>query len=245
MEKGKNENGRKTSYLPPSKIERIPSGIYGLDKLIDGGFVKNSSVMIRGDTGTCKTIFCLQYLFRGASEYGDPGVFISFSESRESILQHGRVLGWNLEELEKKEKFAVIRYEPHEVVSIMDEGGGSIRDEIESIGAKRLVIDSLTAYAILFENKYKANESVLNLFELLRKWNATTLVTSEFPVSLKRETGERLGFLTDGIINLYYTRHNAHRARVLEIVKMRDTAHNDELNTFTLDKKGVRVKEGL
>jgi circadian clock protein KaiC len=227
------------------KIERVPTGVPGLDRMTQGGFVKNSSVMLRGTSGTCKTLLCLQYLYKGITEYDDPGIFISFAESKAAIYQHGKIFGWDFEALEKKNKFMVIRYEPHEVVRIMDEGGGSIRDEIEALGAKRLAIDSLTAYSMLFENHYKANESVLNLFELLKKWNTTTLVTSEFPVSLTRETDERLGFLTDGIINLYYIRKGFKRFRMLEIIKMRDTAHNDNLNLLNIDNGGIKVSDGV
>jgi KaiC/GvpD/RAD55 family RecA-like ATPase len=225
-------------------IERILTGIPGLDNLIEGGFVKNSTIMVRGNTGTCKTIFCLQYLYDGIIEFKEPGVYLSFAESKETICQHGKMFGWDFENLEKKEMFNVIRYEPHEVVKIMDEGGGSIRDGIESLGAKRLVIDSLTAYAMLFENRYKANESVLTLFEMLRKWNTTTVVTSEFPVSPTTETDERLGFLTDAIINLYNVRTKTERSRILEIVKMRDTLHSTKLNRLMIDDNGLKVKEG-
>ncbi len=227
------------------KIERVPTGIPGLDDKIEGGFVKNSTVMVRGGSGTVKTILCLQYLYAGVTQYDEPGVYISFAESRESIYQHGNLMGWDFEELEKKKKFTIIRYEPHEIVNIMEEGGGSIRDTIESLGAKRLVVDSLSAYEMVFENQYKANESMLDLFELLRKWGATTLVTSEFPVSPKKQVLERSGFLTDSIINLYYLRVNASRVRALEIIKMRDTLHSDKIYRFILNKSGLHILKEL
>src|SRR5271157_5003760 len=144
-----------------NQIARIPSGIPGLDKKIEGGFVKNSTIMVRGDTGTAKTLFCIQYLYHGAQNFDEPSVYISFSESRDALHQHGKKFGWDLQSLTKKNKFAIIRYDPHEVVKIMEEGGGMIRDTLESIGAKRLVIDSLSAYEMFFDSKYKANQSIL------------------------------------------------------------------------------------
>ncbi len=222
-------------------IQRIPTGIPGLDRMVGGGFVKNSSVLIRGDTGTLKTLLCLQYLYRGAIDHGDPGVFISFADSEEAIYQHGLVFDWDFKKLMDEKKFAVVHYQPHEVVKIMEEGGGVIRDTLESIGAKRIVIDSLTTYEMLFETKYRANESILDLFELLRKWNATTLVTSESPVSPGKGTTDRLGFLTDGIINLYHLRHSGKMLRALEVVKMRDTDHEEKIHQFMLDRAGLRV----
>ena len=224
-------------------MKRIETGIPGFDKLIEGGVEKGSIVMIRGGTGTGKTIMCLQYLYTGAAKYNESGVFLSFAESKAAIHSHGLRFGWDFQGFEKKKKFTFIRYAPHEVVKVMEEGGGTIRDTIESIGAQRLVIDSLSAYALLFENEYKANQSVLNLFEMLRAWNCTTLVTSEKPVDPNVLDSERLGFLTDGIINLYYLRKNLRRKRTLEVLKMRNTTHSDRLFSFNIGKNGVVIQK--
>jgi len=232
---------KKIPYIPASKIERVPSGIPGLDGMICGGFVKDSTVLVQGGTGSGKTLLCLQYLCKGATQYGEPGVYLSFAESESLIYQHGAQFGWDFERLEKEGKFKVIRYQPHEIVKIIDEGGGVIRDTVEAMGAKRLVIDSLSAYEMLFENKYRANESVLTLLEILRKWNTTSLVTSEKAISLARGGKDRLGFLTDGIVNLYYLRSGMHRLRAVEILKMRDTQHSDEVHIFNLDRNGLSV----
>ncbi len=221
--------------------ERVKTGIKGLDKLLSGGLVRDSTVMLRGDSGTGKSLFCLQYLYRGATEDNEPGVYISFSESEENLCKHASNFGWDLESLIKKNMLAIVRYEPHEVATIVSEGGGSLRDTVESLGAKRLVIDSLTAYEMVFETKYKANESVLSLFELLRKWDATVVVTAEIPVEPDHLTGGRLGFLTDGIINLYHVRHNSERGRGLEVMKMRDTNHDTRINVFKIGKHGLEM----
>ncbi len=230
---------------PENRLVRVTSGIPGLDTLIEGGYVKNSSVLIRGDTGAAKTIFSLQYLYHGAKFMDEPGVYISFAESKEATYNHGWKFGWDFEDLTKKGMFQVIRYEPHEVVKIMEEGGGLIRDTVESISAKRITIDSLTAYEMFFENRYKANQSVLNLFEMLKKWEVTALVTAELPVSLKHESRDRLGFLTEGIINLYHARRRATRVRALEVIKMRDTDHDQGVNLFNITKNGLKVFKGL
>jgi len=233
------------SKAAESENGRVPTGIPGLDRLIEGGFVRRSSVLIRGDTGTAKTIFCLQFLYHGAKNMDEPGVLISFAESSDAIFHHGRKFGWDLEGLAKKNMFEVIRYDPHEVVKIMDEGGGLIRDTVESLGARRIAIDSLTAYQLFFENQYKSNQSVLGLFEMLKKWNVTAVVTSELPVSVSHETKDRLGFLTEGIINLYHMRRQSSRIRALEVIKMRDTSHNEEVNLFAITKEGIKVSKGF
>jgi circadian clock protein KaiC len=228
----------------PKLIERVKSGIPGLDEMIEGGFVKDSTMLVRGGTGSGKTLLCLQYLHQGITIYDEPGVYLSFAESDSMIFQHGRLFSWDFEALASRNKFAVIRYQPHEIVKIIEEGGGVIRDTVESMGAKRLVIDSLTAYEMLFENKYRANESILSILDILRRWNTTSLVTSESSITPAKEGRERLGFLTDGIIHLYNTRRGIHRQRALEIIKMRDTHHSDEIRLFELGRNGIGVKKG-
>ncbi len=230
---------------PKSNIERVPSGIPGLDEMICGGFVKDSTALVQGGTGSGKTLMCLQYLYYGVTKYNEPGIYLSFAESEDIIYQHGRTFSWDFKGLAAQNKFAVIRYQPHEIVKIIDEGGGVIRDTVESMGARRLVIDSLSAYEMMFENEYRANESILSLFEILRKWNTTSLVTSETMISPKKAGKGRLGFLTDSIINLYYLRMNKHRSRAVEILKMRDTNHSDEVRIFDLDRKGLSVTRRL
>lgn len=216
--------------MPSSPLARVPSGIAGLDGLVEGGFVQGSTVLLRGGTGTGKTLASMQYLYHGARDHDEPGIYLSFSESKPAIYQHARVMGWDFERLEKKGKFAFIRYSPHEVEMVLKEGGGTIRDTIESIGAKRLVIDSLTAYSLLFESPYQADESTLSLFDMLRKWGCTTIVTSEAAALPDESDFERLGFLTDAILNIYYVRSEDHRYRALEIVKMRDTIHSEKIH---------------
>ena len=226
---------------PKMTIPRVSSGIPGFDDLVEGGLVKNSVVLVQGDTGTTKTLFSLQYLYNGCMVYNEPGVFISFTESVNALKQHAKMFSWDLDHLIDAGSLAIIEYSPHEVVNIIAEGGGTIRDTIESTGAKRLVIDSLTAYSLVFESRYKANESILDLFDLLRKWDTTSLVTAEVSVNYKHPLEGMLGFLTDGIVNLYHTRTSTSPLREIEIVKMRDTAHNEKIHVFNLSKRGLFV----
>jgi circadian clock protein KaiC len=231
-----------------SELPRVATKIKGFDQLVEGGFPKGSSIMVRGSTGTGKTIFCLQYLYQGAVESDEPGVYISFLEDTEKIFRHGRRFGWDLKALEKKNKIAVLRYEPHEVASIMEEGGGLLRDDINAIGTRRLVVDSLTAYGMVFENKYQKSESIKELFGLLNKCGTTSLVTMDSEIAPSHTQGNEFGFLTDGIINLYYLRgqeycrpRNFCRVRALEILKMKDTNHFEGLKSYKIAQDGFRI----
>ncbi len=222
-------------------IKRVATGIEGLDEIIEGGFVEKSIVLLSGGAGTAKTIMCLQYLYQGITKYEENGVFISFNEGKDAIYQHGKLFGWDFEKLEQEGKFGFIKYEPHEVHQILHEGGGTIKDLMDAIDAKRLAIDSLTSYTLMFQDLYKRNESVLELFSLLRKWGLTTLLVSESSTSTFEQVQERDVFLADGVIYSYYIRKELNRARALEVIKMRDTKHLEKICPFLITPRGVVV----
>jgi len=218
-----------------SKIIRIKTGIDGLDSIIEGGFEKGSTVMVNGTPGSGKTIFGLQYLYYGAKELKEPGIFISFEETREEILRNCSAFGWNIEELEEQKLFKILEYKPHQVNKLMQEGGGIIKDTIKDLKAKRIAIDSITAYAILFKEEYEQRETLMDFFEMIKRWGLTSVVISE---SNDDNYGQNLGFLTDAIIAIRYdkTKEGRIRERTLEVLKMRDTNHSNKIYNIEFDK---------
>jgi len=224
-------------------IERVPTGIHGMDELIEGGFEKGSAVLIVGSAGTGKTLFGLQFLYYGIVDHNEPGIFISFEEEKELLYKHSLPFGWNFEELEKNGLFKVLEYKPHNVEKLMKEGGGTIKDQIKAMGAKRLVIDSITAYALLFKDEYERRENILDFFDLLSKWGCTSIIISELPPKLAEIKEGSVGFLTDAIISLYYSKDEQKGMRVhtCEILKMRGTKHTNKLLAIGFEKDGITI----
>lgn len=223
----------------------IPSGIPGLDELIGGGFEQSSTTLVMGEAGCGKTTFAAQFLFQGAAKYSEPGVLLSFEEPSASIMKHMASYGFDFASLEEQNLFASINYKPHEVKKLVDEGGGLIWDTISSLGAKRLAIDSLTSYAMLFESLYQAREAELLLFELLRKWECTTILTGEGLQTERMRITTGMEYLTDGVILLHHPRYQASRYRAVEVLKMRGTKHSEKLCPFEfLDTGGIKIYPG-
>jgi len=229
------------------KLERLPSGIPGLDDLIEGGLEKGSTIVTLGTPGAGKTTFGLQYLYYGATKYKEPGIFITFDESKEALLKHHLEYGWDFEDLEKKGLFLVLEYRPHQVNKLLEEGGGIIKDAIKSMGAKRLVIDSVTGYSLLFKDEYQKRESIVDLFEMLRKWGTTTIITSEDNTANNNVISGGIDYLADSIIQLRYeaTGKNTTKQHVLEIIKMRGTKHTNKICPFSFEKTGLKVFSDL
>ena len=224
-------------------MERVPSGIPGMDELVEGGFEKASTIVVVGAAGTGKTIFGLQFLYNGAKEYKEPGLYITFEEPRSAILKHTMQFGFDFEELERKNLFRIMEFRPHQVEKLMKEGGGNIKDTIRGMGVKRLVVDSITAYGLLFKDDYERRENTLNFFDLLRKWGCTSVIISELPPKVAEVKEGSVGFLSDAIIALYYAKKDDASTRVhsLEILKMRGTRHTDKVLAMQFEDDGITV----
>lgn len=251
-EKKDNVNDAKRAISVESKSQesisvnttkRVPTGINGFDELIEGGFERDSSVLLVGSAGTGKTIFSMQFLYKGATEFNEPGVFISFEEEKDSLYKHALQFGWDFKKLEDENKFKLVYFKPHQVTKILEEGGGQIRDVLKAIGAKRVVIDSITSYALLFSDEYKRREQVLDFFNLLGKWGITSIIIAEdTPEKIEKKEGS-IGFISDAVISMYYNHDQERGLRIhsLEILKMRGTKHTNKMCAINFEDDGINV----
>ena len=215
--------------------ERVPTGINGLDLLIEGGFPRGSLILLAGNPGTGKTIFGMQFLCRGARDYGENGIYVSFAESKEVILHNmSKVFGFDIDE--KFENIKVLDF-----TTVTDKGLPTILEmiihEIAALNAKRLVIDSFSAMAQAFKEPIEARSILHNIFtKLVRQMGCITLLIVEVPTG-----SEKLGisieeFVADGVIVLKKEFHNDMLIREIEIKKLRGTKFKQQKFLFTLDK---------
>ncbi len=219
--------------------ERVPSGIPDLDPLIGGGFEKNSTNLLVGGSGCGKTIFSIEFLVEGTKR-GEKCLYITFEEKKEEVYANMLELGIDLEELENKGLFYFLEYTPEKVNTMLEEGGGSIENIVLSENINRIVIDSITSFDLLFEKDIEKREAALALFNLIRKWNCTSMLTYE--KSNKEEKSSRvLDFESDSIIVLYFLRIGKERKRFLEIIKMRGTKHSTGVHPFIIGDSGITV----
>ncbi|MFH1210851.1 MAG: ATPase domain-containing protein, partial [archaeon] len=222
--------------LPPPKVkvekfddDRVKTGIEGLDRVMGGGFEGDSINIVCGGPGTGKSIFALQFLCNGIVKFDEPGVYITFEESREKILKHMSKLGWDLKKLEDEDKLVIVEYTPSNVKKLLTEGGGEVDIAIEKIKAKRIAIDSLTAFALLFKDDLARMESFLDLFKMIQRWGCVALLVSEDEQDIENHHPSAVEFEVDGVILLYNIRKGDMRERALEILKMRGVQHSNKI----------------
>ncbi|MEK6934651.1 MAG: ATPase domain-containing protein [Nanoarchaeota archaeon] len=227
------------------KVTRLSTGIIGLDSLVEGGFKKNSVNLIVGEPGSGKTIFAIQFLIEGCIK-GEPGIYITFEEKKEKLYEDMLSLGWDLEKFEKKGLFRILEYTPEQVKKVLVEGGGIVDALVEKLKAKRLAIDSITSFSLLYEDELTKKEAALSLFDLINKWKCTAVLTSQAR-SGDHETimGAALEFEVDSILILYHSKKKGERIRALEILKMRGTKIPSKTYKFDIEKNGISVNKEI
>jgi len=223
------------------KIKRVSTGVPNFDKLVEGGFEKNSSNLLVGTSGAGKTIFGTQFLIEGIKNK-EKCLYVSFEEKKTDFYKNMLSLGINLEQLEKQKQFFFLEYTPQKVKAMLEEGGGSIEATVLTEKISRVVIDSISSFLLLFEKELEKKESILSLMTLLKGWECTTLLISEEDPQ-ERADSKMLDLEMDAIILLYLLKVKNQRARSIEILKMRGTNHSQKMYSIKIDKKGISVGE--
>ena len=219
-------------------LERVKTGIPGLDEIIGGGIPRNHLMLITGNCGTGKTIFCSQYIYHGITKHRENGIYLSFEEPAESIKENLGEFGWNLEKYEKEGRFSFIRYDPYHIEDVFD----ILESTIRETKATRVVVDSISALGLHVKDEGELRNMIFNLSMILRKLNCTSVLVSEIvPGS---EGISRYGveeFVSDGVIVLYYERIASTFSRALQIWKMRGSSHSEKLHPYKISKQGITV----
>ena len=228
-------------------VERIETGIPGLDRLIEGGFVKGSSVLLVGTTGTCKTIFSVQYLLHGLRN-GENGVYLTLEETEDEILGDVAKFGWDreLKKYIEEGKFILHSQVPTDIKEVTD----AALSLIKRVNAKRFVLDSMSIATLGWKVSTdigKIRMELIDMIRMIKNTGATSIFIGEIPET-KVKALSRLGveeFIVDGIIVLHYLEYAAgENPRSLLIRKMRRTNHGTYVYPFEVTSKGIVVKEG-
>lgn len=223
---------------------RVKSGIPGLDGMLDGGFLKNSVVTVAGGTGSGRTIFISQFLYKGASESGEPGLFISFDEQKESLYSQLSAFGWDMADLERKQKLVLIEY-PQNELSAFAEQESAMKDLINTLGIKRVAIDSLTPFSLMFSSPEERRLNTLKLVSAVKSWKVTCLLSAETIHGADSSVPHTISgaeSFSDGFIHLSFQRNESGiRSRAIEIVKMRGCRHEHELKPAQITQEGFVV----
>ena len=222
------------------------TGVYGLDEITEGGIPKGRPTLICGSAGCGKTVLAVQFLIKGITEYNEPGVFMSFEETTKDLTENVRSFGYDLEKAiaQKKLKIDYVRVERSEIQETgeYDLEGLFIRLNyaIDSIGAKRVVLDTIESLFSGLDNTAVLRSEIRRLFQWLKEKGVTTIITGERGENtLTRQGLEE--YVSDCVILLDFRVIEQIATRRLRIVKYRGSTHGTNEYPFLIDENGVSV----
>ncbi|MCJ7450843.1 MAG: AAA family ATPase, partial [Candidatus Nanohaloarchaeota archaeon QJJ-9] len=202
-------------------VERIPTGMDGLDELIEGGFPEKSVNLVAGGPGTGKTIFCSQFLWKGLQE-GDNCLFITMEEDSDEILEDAKEFGWDFGEYEEEGSFEIEFVNPFQIGEGLKE---HIVELVNKMDADRVVIDSISVMGMYTQGAAEVRRRLYELIKHLRRKEVTTVITSEAPKG-EEDSISRFGveeFVSDTVVTLHYMGIGGGIFRNIEVPKIRKT----------------------
>ncbi len=245
-------------------MERVKTGTEGLDNLMCGGIPKGSSVLVTGTCGTGKSILSLQYIYRGALA-GEPGIYVSFEETEDKLIEHGKQFGWDIRSLIDKGLMKIYFVDIEDMGEILRQIGKAI----EEMGAKRLVIDSLTTmmeHGVIYRSKVTkemdkmfakstgfdfppestsiTRKDVYHIVKKINQLGTSSLLISEVAEKsnyLSRDTISE--FAVDGVILLEINTVGGSPERLLSVKKMRGTPLDLRMSIMEFTPDGITLRD--
>ena len=226
-------------------IEKIKTGIRGLDIILKGGLRKNSTLLLTGAPGTGKTIMALQFIYYGAKDYNENGVFIATEDNLVDLRNNAKNLGMDFKEMEKKGKIFLIE----KSLATLKGGIASLKglmDLIKKKNIKRVSLDSLVFFEYLYprwDGKAIEFRRQVRLFvEKMKSAGVTFVAVSERKVTdLDRLEYDMMDFVFEGFIILSRIRKGSYFERVLTVEKIRGQDHRLDVFPISIEKGGVRI----
>ncbi|HSC39654.1 MAG TPA: circadian clock protein KaiC, partial [Chitinophagaceae bacterium] len=230
----------------PVMFPKTPIGIVGLDEITDGGLPAGRTSLVCGAAGCGKTLLSLEFVVRGAMQFGEPGVFMAFEEKADELAQNVASLGFDLDKLQKDKLIKIdhVEIERSEIEETgeYDLSGLFIRlgYAIDSIGAKRVVLDTIENLFAGLDNQAILRAELRRLFGWLKEKGVTAIITGEKGEgNLTRQGLEE--YVSDCVILLDHRVINQISTRLLRIVKYRGSLHGTNEYPFLIDNDGISV----
>ena len=226
-------------------MDKVKTGILGLDEITNGGIPIGSSVLVSGGAGTGKSILAMQYLYEGATKFKEPGLLITLETNLKNIVWNMESFNWDIKKLQDENLIKIYRLNltesgsDEEMRQTIDRELKIISAMVDEIGAKRLVVDSTTAFGVWASEKGVIRSLLYRFTNALKDLDCTSLLTAE--TNGDKNSFSAFGveeFIVDAVIALYFS--PPHRS--IFVRKMRGTDHSKTVHPFSISSQGIDIK---
>jgi len=224
-------------------MERVKTGITELDGMLCGGLLPNTANLLEGAPGTGKTTLGMQFIYNGITLYNEPGLILTFEEFPQQYYRDAASFGWDFRDLERDEKLKIIMTSPEVSQLDLEEVGGLIETTAKEIGARRVLVDSLSHFARLTDDPVKLRSIQYSFINALKREGLTSVLTKENDAILGEVYGEDSAtFLADSYILLRYVEIESTIQKALLVLKFRGSDHAKDIRQFRITSQGIEVQ---
>jgi len=225
-------------------MERVPTGIKGLDEMLFGGFLPQTANLVEGAPGTGKSTIGMQFIYNGIAQFNEAGLIITFEEFPQQYYHDAARFGWDFRKLEKEGKLKVIMSSPEVTRLDVESVGGAIETSVNEMGARRVLVDSISHFERLTQDRVQLRSLEFSFINGLKRQGLTALLTRESP-ALLGETSEpdsSIAFMVDSYLLLRYVEIESTIHKALLLLKMRGSDHAKDIRQFEITGQGVEVR---
>ena len=220
------------------EMQRAPTGIIELDKMLNGGIMSGDAILLSGAAGTGKTNLALQFLYNGATMFGENGIYLSFEEMPDQIYRDAMTIGLDLRKLESENKIRIVSTS----ADLLDETENLLKYIVLDVNPKRLAMDSISHYAM-----FKKSDTRAELYKLIRFFKSegmTSLLLHESEAKISQglaSVENSFAFLVDSIVELRYVEIESAIRRAISVIKMRGSDHDKHLRELKITSRGIEI----
>jgi circadian clock protein KaiC len=225
-------------------MERVTTGIPGLDEMLLGGFLPQTANLVEGAPGTGKTTLGMQFIHHGIAACGEPGLILTFEEFPQQYYDDAASFGWDFRQMEREGTLRVVMTSPEVSKADLEQVGGRIERLVQEIGVKRVLVDSISHFERLSETPSELRALVYGFVNALKREGLTAVLTRESMALLGEAEGadDTLTFLVDSYTLLRYVEIDSAVHKGLLVLKMRGSNHDKGIRQFDITSRGVEVR---
>ena len=226
-------------------MERVQTGIAGLDQMLDGGFLPQTANLVEGAPGTGKTTIGMQFIYNGITKFNESGIILTFEEFPQQYYRDAAAFGWDFKRLEKENKLRIVMSSPEVTKADLENIGGRIETLAKEINARRILVDSLSHFERLSQDPVELRSIAYGFVNALKREDLTSVLTTESP-ALLGESGavdEDVAFVVDSYVLLRYVEIDSSVYKALLVLKLRGSNHAKDIRQFSITNKGIVVQD--
>ena len=224
-------------------VKRVKTGIKGFDEMLGGGLYEGSSMLIKGAPGTGKTTLGLQFIYNGITKLGENGLIVTFEEFPQKLYRDALSLGWDLKKLEDQKKLKVIFTSPEIFMKDL-KSGSFITRLVAEMNIQRVLVDTVSYFQGLSHEAFELRKIFTKVIYGLEKESITSIFVEE-----SRDSGidaisvtHDFAYVVDVVVSLRFVEVEGSIKKAILVLKTRGSSHDEEIREFTINQKGIDIK---